>query len=278
VDAITSLASVSACPPPTTVGAFQTPAHLAWVNWSLGAKPLSEISFRLVIDNDPGTAVGFYISPVNATADDTPFYLGLQTDLNSPTEGNVGHGILFSRFGTQDLSQVRPGPTAFTVSAPDLDVDGAHDPPEVSVRSKLAWTPGEYVFTLRREEAEASSDWFDLHVQRADTGTETLLGGILFPRRDPAIPVAITPSASSFFEVYHGLSGAAGTATYAEVPAWHVSLTMAGDRAPATAASSEYPAFPYAVFPNVDVFHADGRVHLVGGGGTRKCHTAGSLF
>jgi hypothetical protein len=251
---------------------------MAWLHWSLGQKPLSQISFSLVIDNDPGVAVGFFISAINAMADDTPFYLGLQTDLNDPRVGNVGHGILFSRFGTQDLSQVRAGPTAFTYSAPALGEPPAQDPAEVSVRSRFAWTPGEYVFTLLRMEAQAGSDWFDLRVRRVDTGAELFLGGMLFPRRNPDVPVTVTSSNLSFIEVYHGLSGEAGTATYAELPVWHVSLTMAGDGAPASAVSSEYPAFPYAVFPNVDAFFADGRVHLIGGGDTPNCHPAGSLF
>ena len=237
----------------------------------LGDGPVSTISFRLTIHNDPGGDVGLYLSPINARVDGSQFYLGLQNDLGGSEAGSVGKGILFSRFGTQDLAMVRKGPTAFTVAAPD---EGTF----VSVRSPYPWAPGEYVFTLERKEAVGETDWFDLSAQRVDTGIATLFGGIRFPRKTPGTPATITPENISFLEVYHGLQPDTGMSDYAEVPRWHVSLTMSADSSPARSASSEYPAYPFAEYPNVDVHYTGGRVHFVLGGQTPKCHPAGELF
>ena len=94
----------------------------------------------------------------------------------------------------------------------------------------------------------------------------------------PGTPATITPRNISFLEVYHGLHPETGMSDYAEVPRWHVSLTMSADGSPARSASSEYPAYPHAEYPNVDAYYAGGRVHLVLGGQTPKCHRAGELF
>jgi len=236
-----------------------------------GANPVSTMSFSLMIHDDPGSAVGFYVSPINSRIDGAQFYLGLQTDMGSPETGSLGKGILFSRFGTQDLSMVRTGPTSFSVELPD---EGTF----VSVRSPYAWTPGEYLFTLERKEAVGESDWFDLDVKCVATGQATYLGGIRFPRKTPGTPATITATTISFLEVYHGVDLDRATSRYSDVPSWHVSLTMSADGTPATSATSEYPDYPYAEYPNVDSYYADGRVHLIGGARTPKCHPAGKLF
>jgi hypothetical protein len=244
---------------------------VAWVHWQLGDEPVSTLSFHLTIHDDPGSDVGLYLSPINARIDGSQFYLGLQNDLGGSEAGKVGKGLLYSRFGTQDLAMVRAGPTAFAMAEAD---EGTF----VSVRSPYAWSPGEYVFTLERKEAVGETDWFDLTAKRVDTGVATLLGGIRFPRKTPGTRATLTGPNISFVEVYHGLHLDTGMSDYAEVPRWHVSLTMSADGVPARSATSEYPAYPYAEYPNVDVHYTYGRVHFVVGGQTPKCHPAGELF
>ena len=58
---------------PRVSGAFQTPAHVAWVHWQLGDEPVSTLSFHLRIHDDPGSDAGLYLSPINARIDGSQF-------------------------------------------------------------------------------------------------------------------------------------------------------------------------------------------------------------
>ncbi len=255
------------CRPPTPSGSFLLPAHTSYVHWTFPGAAVSELEFTVEILNDPGTDVGLYLSPINTSVDDTPFYLGLQTNVVQPGVGAAGKAIVFSRWDSLDPADTRAAEAGF------IEV-GTHEGEFVGVRLPYDWTAGTYQLRLERAEAEGDGDWFDLYVVDVTASEERFAGGLRFPRSVTASPGTIDPFITTFTEVYMGVTD------YGLVPMWHVALWATTDGAPATTARSEYPAYPYAEYPNTDVSYdaTSSLVHMVYGGDTARCHAAGTLF
>ena len=253
------------CTPPVPSGAFQLPAHVSWVDYTF-AGPAAAIEFAVRIVNDPGTKVGLYFAPMQGTIDGITFYFGIQTDVNKPNVGSTGKGIIFSRWDTLDPAMTR-------VAAGGFIEIGTHEGNFVGVRQNLAWTTGDYTLRIARAEGDATGDWFDATIKDA-AGTVTPIGGLKFGRQVAATPAAIAAQGTLFCEIYSGATD------YAAVPAWSLEVRALADGAPAVNAVSEYPAYPYAAYPNKDTFYdpATDRVHLTYGGMTPECHPAGTLF
>lgn len=223
------------------------------------------MEYELRIHDDPGEAVGLYLSLLNSSIDGAQFYLGLQTNLARPGQGFVGKGLLFSTWGTFDAADTRTAPGGY------LEL-GTHEGRFAGVRLPYPWTVGEYRLRLTRSaDGDASGDWFEFFITDVKTSNETFLGALRFRRSEATTPATISPNHISFLEVYSAATD------YGAVPAWHVSLAATANGAQPTSASSEYPAFPTAEYPNADVWFdsADRRVHM---SFAPRCHAAGPLF
>jgi hypothetical protein len=248
-------------------GTFSLPAHTSYVHWTLSSGGVAELRFTLKIHNDPGTAVGLYFAPLSGKIDGTTFYFGVQTKLNKPGTGSVGKGLLFSHWGSFDAADTRAAPGGF------IEL-GTHEGTFIGVRLPYAWKAGSYELLLQRAEQSGDGDWFDVNVTDLASGTKTYVGGLRFARADPTRPATIQPAGIAFTEVYQAATD------YAQVPQWRLGVKALADGAPALSATSEYPAFPYAEYPNTDVFYqaATGLIQLTFGGQTPRCHPAGLLF
>ena len=255
------------CPPPAAGGAFTLPAHTIWVTWDFGAAAASTIEADIRMENDPGDTVGLYLSPMNGTIDGTTFYLGIQTNLLVTDGGWIGNGVIFSRWDSQDPADIRTAPGGYAEV-------GSSEGLFISTRIAYPWTTGSYRMRLQRAEPGGDGDWFDLYVVDGATGVETFAGGLRFSRRDPAVPASIAPSFTTFTEVYYNATD------YSQVPLWTIAMMAYADGALASSASSEYPAWPTAEFPNADCWYDEAAdlVHLHFGGGTSRCNPAGTLF
>jgi hypothetical protein len=144
----------------------------------------------------------------------------------------------------------------------------------VSLRANYAWHSGAYTATLSRADGDAGGDWFSYSLTDLSTNVETLIGAIRFPRTAASTPATISPQGIEFHEIY------AFATDYAQVPALMTDIMILSDGVRATAARSEYPAYPYAVYPNSDAWYdpMSDRVHVAYGGQTPRCHPAGALF
>lgn len=253
------------CTPPQSSGALQLPAHTIHVKWKL-AQPLAELEMEVEIGNDPGEAVGLYLGLFNGQLDKTMFYFGIQTDVAKPGVGGVGKGLIFSRWATQDAADARIAPGGF------IEV-GSHEGNFVGVRLPYDWTTGSYKVTLARAESDGDADWFDMHVTDA-AGTKTYVGGLRFPRWIATTPARIAAAGTTFTEVY------SHAADIADVPQWKTAVMARGDGQLAPSAELDYPAYPYAEFPNTDGYYDKNAslVRLTFGGSTARCHAAGPLF
>lgn len=256
------------CRPPVVSGGFRVPAHTSYVRWDFGNTRLNAIEHDLYIANDPGTHVGLYVGLVSSEIDGTSFYLGIQTNVNKPGVGGVGKGFIFSRWETLDAADGR-------VASDGFMEQGTHEGRFVGVRRLYEWwAETRYTLRLARGASDGPADWYDLTLIERPSGNEVDLGGLRFPRRDPARPATIKPESVTFTEVYSGATH------YAEVPQWRLATRSRGDGVPAVSARSEYPPYPFAEYPNTDVTYdeAEDWVHLAYGADTARCHPAGALY
>jgi hypothetical protein len=253
------------CKAPSASGAFKLPAHVSWVHWTFSG-PAAAIEFPVRIVDDPGTKVGLFFVPMQGVIEGITFYFGIQTDVSKPNVGGTGKGVIFNRWDTLDPTYTRVATGGF------IEI-GTHEGNFVGVRQNIAWTPGEYTLRIARADSDGAADWFEATIKDAG-GTITPIGGLKFDRKAAATPSTIEETGTLFCEVYSNATD------FSAVPAWSLEVKATADGAPAIKAVSEYPAFPYAEYPNKDTFYdpATDRVHLTYGGMTPECHPAGTLF
>lgn len=245
---------------------MELPAHTAWVHWTF-PKRGEQLRTLVEIHDDPGEDVGLYLVPYHSRIDGTGFYYGIQTDVHHPEQGTTGKGLIFSRWGTRDLDEVRVAGDGFSQSA-------GYEGDFVGVRRNLDWEPGGYLLTLERTEADGEADWFELRCTPMGTFETITIGSLRFPRSHPNARASIDSEGIAFTEVYCGVRRPR------DVPAWHVDLAPSLDGQKPTKAVSEYPAFPYAEFEASDVWYDEerGEVHMAFGAGIERLHDPGELF
>jgi hypothetical protein len=256
------------CRAPVDSGSFRVPAHTSYVHWDFGSARLSVIEHDFYVVDDPGTDVGLYVGLVSSEIDGTSFYLGIQTDVKQPGVGGVGKGFIFSRWETLAAADGR-------VAANGFMEQGTHEGRFVGVRRLYEWQAGrEYTLRLARGAPDGPADWYNLTLIERPSGNAVDLGGLRFPRLAAARPATIKPKSITFTEVYSGATD------YGDVPRWRLATRVRGDGTPAGSARSQYPAFPFAEYPNTDVYYdeAEDWVHMVYGADTARCHPAGRLY
>ena len=252
------------CAPAPTTGPLRLPAHAAWTRWKLDG-PTPELRLTVQVADDPGSEVGLYLAPWSGQVGSSRMYLGLQTNVIRPGTGGMGKGVIFSRWGRRSEADIRVADGGFSEIA-------GHEGDFVGVRLPYPWTVGTYTLVLSLESGDAQGDWYRLDIE--DGQRSTRVGSLRFPRQEPTTPVLVQPEGAAFLEVY------SGAAAYEQVPGWHVAVSPSARGARLVGAVSEYPAFPYAEFPNTDVWLEPGSraVHMAFGRTVGRCHAAGTLF
>lgn len=261
---------------------LRLPAHAAYIHWDLGTRPLAQLEFDITMHTDPGTTTGEYLAPWNGTIDGHEFYFGIQSNVHDPERGGVGKGCIFSTWWTFDAADTRPESDGF------IEL-GTHEGTFVGVRRTFEWSVGDYRLTLGRADHDGDGDWFAMSIQPIapvtapvdpsgprpePTGPAAPLGALRFRRAHPDLPATVAPHGPAFIEVYDNAR------TYGDIDDWSLDLMAYGDGRRAVAARSEYPAFPYAAVPNVDVslVAERDRVAMAFGRSVQRTHPAGTLF
>lgn len=136
---------------------------------------MTQIDMDLTIVNDLETDVCLYYATqlsCGTPTSQTCFYFGIQTNLQGR-----GKGLLFSRWGTMDLANVKsPG-------TPDSWVEaGDYEGQFVGVRRLYNWTNHHYVLRLSSstEEDDEIGRWYHFTFIDTETGEETYVGGLRF--------------------------------------------------------------------------------------------------
>jgi hypothetical protein len=247
-----------ACCTPPTPPAGQQFGGMTYTNWTFGGR-LSSVETRFCVHQDPGANASMYYQFYDFKIDDTGNYHGIQAT-SDPAHPRM---LIFSRFGTTDLTNVRVEPGSFTYA-------GTNEGPYVSLRRDFPWAEGCYRFRVARAEADGERDWFDFYAA-VEGQKEIKVGGVRFDRKVAGTPATYEDGGGSWVEAYD-----AATKTQADIPSSRVSwwLTANGGTAPTTAKTT------YSKLTNSDVAYdaATKLVHHTTGGMTPRCHPAGPLF
>ena len=80
---------------------------LVSVMWNFGIRRFSSLYFDISIKSEPDNNCGLYLQMYEGNINGVPFYFGLQTRVYRKGYGLLGRGMIFSRWNTRDLSNVR---------------------------------------------------------------------------------------------------------------------------------------------------------------------------
>lgn len=186
--------------------------YWSW-KWPAGAAyDIQQLDMDLSILMDPNTTDNLFFSTelnCGTPALKSHFYYGLQINL----EGK-GKGLIFSIFGTTDLSNCRTAGGSWAVA-------GTNEGPFISIRRLLNWTTHRYFLRLiaSPSEDDAVGRWFNFYAIETDTGDQTYVGALRFPKdANGQYPSIMTDGFGSWIEHPHLVSSPS------EVPLWNVAI------------------------------------------------------
>ncbi|MBN2310141.1 MAG: hypothetical protein JXR94_14295 [Candidatus Hydrogenedentes bacterium] len=240
------------------------PSGLTYVWWRFDKPEFEDLQIDFEILGEIPQKPGLYLQFYQGEIGDIGFYFGLQTDVYDPDRGWRGKGILFSRWGTRDLANVRSVSSGWVQSS-------GHEGDFVGIRRNYAWTDHRYRFHLARVDEDGEGVWYGLFLLDYDTGSEDYAGAIRFPKRENRSP-KVRDGGGTWIEVYSAAGGPD------DLPYVHLSISGAyadHRRTPARRAVSNY-----SNVENTDVFYdsESKRIHMLFGKGVTRKHEAGRLF
>lgn len=201
---------------------------MAYINWFFGLSP-SQVQVTVNFQNFPGKTSDEFFQAYDAPIDGTGQYFGVQTP---------GMAI-FSRFGTNDTSNVRTGNANATVVA-GTEYCAAF----VSLRwPNFGIGTGRYIMTIRRAESDGTNDWFNYYIARpGDTGIGAYIGAIRFPRSTPSVAATFGDGGGSWTEFWDNNN----TTQEFPVPDWflNIPLPLANQTIKPQSAQSHYSIMP----------------------------------
>ena len=233
-------------------------AYVRW-HWEDEVRGFQSIDFDFTIHNDIDARelpndTGLYLILFSSDISGTGYYFGIQTNVYDPEIGRGrGKGLVFSRWGTLDLANVRVAP------------DGWHEPGEheedfVGVRKAYRWGAGDYGVRIAADGDDDEGRWFGLWITDKSTGETTWCGSLRFDKF-----ARLEPAGTTAPEIY-----GAGTTRPIDVPEWHISLQKpVGDlNSPSSEAYINYSS----LIPNSNITYdtSNGAMHIYTGATTQR--------
>jgi len=182
--------------------------HYIW--WNFGQGNFRALHINITIYSEPDSHDGLYYQMYQGYINGEGFYFGLQTAVYRPGVGNTGKGIIFSRWGTNDLSNAIPADGGWADSGYET---GSY----IGVRLNYPWTSHRYQLAIEYHGSDSVGDWYRIEIYDITTDSWSYLGTIRFPS---------VPSSNS------GIADGGGTWTelymkdipQTPIPSWHVSI------------------------------------------------------
>lgn len=240
------------------------PAYIDW-RWKSEQESFREIVTDFTIHNDVDDwsgQHGYYLILLQNSISDVGFYFGLQTNVNDPSYGRRGKGMIFSRWKTRDLANARiaDAEEGWTESA-------GHEGDFIGVRRNYNWSAGNYRVRIAPDGLDPDGEWFGLWITDLDANETTWIGSLKFPLLNGT--AKINPHSSATIELYGWPQ-----IRPIDIPQWHVSVKRPlGDNIQSEWGFTSYPFddSDNALF-NSDVRydHSEDRAHLIIGGTTER--------
>jgi len=115
---------------------------LHYVTWNFNKNNFRKLDVTIKIYEEPSLGDGLYFQMYQGMINGVGFYFGFQTDVYKPGVGSAGKGIIFSRWGTNDLSNVRIVDGGWSQSA-------GYEGDFVGVRVNYVWSTHTYKMSVR---------------------------------------------------------------------------------------------------------------------------------
>jgi hypothetical protein len=233
---------------------LKIPSGLHYVYWNFGTSNFKAIVINVTIYNEPDTHDGLYFQMYQGRINGVGFYFGLQTDVYKPGVGGTGKGLIFSRWETRDLSNVRTVEGGWSQSA-------GYEGNFVGIRKNYGWTTHSYKLKIAYIETDDVGDWYGVWITDLNNKTEDYLGAIRFPKASSRKTVGIENGGITWTEIYYKASWET------PIPNWHVSI----DKIYAVKFDGKivYPksaTFAYSQIPQTDIYYDKaGRIHFIMG-------------
>jgi hypothetical protein len=184
---------------------------LHYIHWDFRRSNFHSISITIKIYNEPNFKDGLYFQMYQGVINGEGFYFGIQTAVNKPGTGSTGKGLIFSRWGTRELSNVRTVEGGWPESA-------GYEGDFVGIRKHYDWTTHTYQLKIAYIYTDDEGDWYSVWIWDLDEQTEDFLGSIRFPRTDP-VKSGIQDCGITWTELYNK------KVQETPIPTWHVSIT-----------------------------------------------------
>ena len=180
----------------------------------------------------------------------TRYYFGLQTNVYAPQSQTYrGKGLIFSRWGTRDLSN------ALAADTDGWAVSSASERGFISVRRTYDWGEGSYRVRLAPDTSLTAPDgkWYGLWITDIGTGVTTWAGSLKFSPKDNT--TLIGKRQYTTVEVY------GYPIKPIDIPSFRVSIERPiGDGVPASSGYTSYSHFSWKLL-NAEVhYDRDGDV------------------
>lgn len=171
------------------------PQGMAYGNWDFPQPQLNDLAFEIEIASGDQQKPGRYFQLYDGNVGGTGKYFGFQTDLWHPSGRWLGKGLLYSRWGSNDLADVRLTSGGFIERSPTKE--GGF----IGVRLPFDWTLGRYTCWYKPTDDDSVGRWFEFRVKRHADGIEATPGSLRFPFTKGKPPL-IDSGCGTWTEVY----------------------------------------------------------------------------
>jgi len=237
---------------------------LHYVFWNFDTPYFNSLTINLTILYEPDNRDGLYFQMYQATINGVGFFFGLQTRMYNPIKHIVGKGILFSRWETKNLSNVKTVEEGWSEND---DYEGDF----VGIRKLYDWSNHSYQFKLQYIESDDVGDWYGVWINDLDESTQEFLGSIRFPITS-SNKTGISDGGITWTELYYK------KVELTPIPTWHVSIDgihVTDNKIPAKSATSSYSDINHT-----DIWYDEitKKIHLTMGPNVERKHEQGKLF
>ena len=236
---------------------------LHYVYWDFGRDTFQSLNITVRIYNEPSLQDGLYFQMYQGFINDVGFYFGIQTDVYRPGVGSTGKGLIFSRWGTRDLSNARPVDDGWTESA-------GYEGDFIGIRKNYEWTTHTYRLKIANVDSDDIGDWYSVWIEDLDDSTIDHLGSIRFPRVESE-NAGIKNHGITWTELYYKET------QDTPIPSWHVSITdITVDEGRSPLHASSY----YSSIQNTDIYYDKvvSEIHFLMGYDVEREHSAGLIY
>lgn len=182
--------------------------HYIW--WDFPKSRIyTTLTVRVTINEELEFNDGMYFQMYQSHINNQGFYFGFQTRTYHPELGDMGKGIIFSRWETRSLDNVKISENGWAQSA-------GYEGDFVGVRRNYDWGIGTYTFTLSKNQTDDNGDWYDLFVTDEIKNSTDYCGSIRFQHD---VKEGISYTGATWTEIYMKEN------IDTPIPRWNVSIT-----------------------------------------------------